>query len=126
MLYWLIVVHGLAVMAIILSPLALIFQLIFSLLMAVSLFFYLQFTPGVYTIRYSSFKGWEWRDLACEFSLLDVLSTTVMSPYFIVLQVQTDKRQNRTLFICKDAMLEDDYRRLLVTLKINGLKKNQT
>jgi hypothetical protein len=35
-------------------------------------------------------------------------------------------KQKQSILICKDALINDDYRKLMVALKITGLKKGET
>jgi len=74
------------------------------------------------SIRISSQKGWQISFLDSCFIAMDILPSTVISPYFIVLHFKQQQMPKQTLFILKDALVDDEFRKLVVQLKISGLK----
>jgi len=74
------------------------------------------------SIRISSQKGWQISFGDSCFITMDILPSTVISPYFIVLHFKQQQMQKQTLFILKDALVDDEFRKLVVQLKISGLK----
>jgi len=73
-------------------------------------------------IRISLQKGWEITFVDNCFIAMEILPSSVISPYFIVLHFKPQKMPKQTLFIFKDALVDDEYRKLVVQLKILGLK----
>jgi len=68
-------------------------------------------------------KGWEFADFDNVFFQMQVMPSTVLTPYFLILHFQPHNHSKRTILICRDALIDDEYRKLLVILKISGLKK---
>jgi hypothetical protein len=83
--------------------------------------FYLSSGNNASTIRYSDSIGWEWREQEHVFLQIEILPTTVTSLFLIVLHFKTQSQKKKSILIYKDSMLADEYRQLLVILKINGL-----
>jgi len=75
------------------------------------------------TIRYSTAKGWELGHIEGVFSSIQVLPSTVLTPYLLILHFKLQNNSKKTILICRDALIDDSYRKLLVLLKISGLKK---
>jgi hypothetical protein len=66
-------------------------------------------------IRYTEKLAWEISD-GDDFEAVDILKSTVITTTFIFLQINNKP----TLLIANDALDEDDYRRLIVKLKITA------
>jgi hypothetical protein len=64
-------------------------------------------------IRYTENLGWEISDGGA-FVAVEILKSTVVTTAFIFLQMQNKP----TIFIANDALSEDDYRQLIVKLKM--------
>ena len=56
------------------------------------------------------------------FHVIELLASTVVSRYIIVLHFVQNK-ENQTILICRDALFYDEFRKLMVALKISGLNK---
>lgn len=119
LVYWLLLIHLLAIVGIALSGLALVLQLIFGVLVALSLTFYLRYTNTQATFKHSVL-GWEQLTSEDDFCAIEILPTTFISTRFITLHFRAKNGQKNTRFICYDSLATDDYRRLLVALKINN------
>jgi len=123
---WLAILHGLSFIAVFLTSVALVYKALLWCTIIFSLFFCLdrenRFNGLV--IRYSSFKGWEFADLEDIYSPIEVLPSTVITPYFLIMHFNQQNRQKQTILICKDALINDDYRKLMVALRISGLKRD--
>jgi hypothetical protein len=64
-------------------------------------------------IRYTEKLGWEISE-GGDFEAVDILKSTVVTTFFIFLQI----RKKPTILIANDALSEDDYRQLVVKLKM--------
>jgi len=117
--------HALSVGAVFLSALRLSYQLSIVLFLVFSLIFYLRreqrFTG--FSIRHSHGRGWEMSDRNDSFYPIKILPETVLHSYLIVLNIRkSTNNQKQTILVCNDAMSKECYRKLMVELKINGLK----
>jgi len=74
------------------------------------------------SIRISSEKRWQISFVDSYFITIEILPSTVISPYFIILHFKQHQKPKQTLFILKDALVDDEFRRFVVQLKIAGLK----
>lgn len=120
MFKWLISMHFLAVMAVFLSDVSWSYQLIMSLFIILSCYIYSKCLSRGSTFRYSSVSGWEWLNAEQKFSTIEILSSTVITPLFIALHYRY-KYKKTAIIICRDALPKENYRHLLISLKINGL-----
>ncbi len=76
------------------------------------------------SIVHSMVSGWEMALSDHQFYPVKILASTVITPYLIVLHYKIQNKQKKTILICKDALIEDDYRKLMVELKISGIQKD--
>jgi len=97
--------------------------LIVSILMSLWLYLRKEIYFKSRWIRYSSMKGWEFADFYPVFFQMQVLPSTVLTPYLLILHFKLQNNSKKTILICRDALIDDSYRKLLVLLKISGLKK---
>lgn len=74
-------------------------------------------------VRHSHRRGWEIAFSDQNFNSITIMPSTVISTVLIVLHFNTVIKQKQAVLIYNDAMPSDDYRRLMVELKINGLKR---
>lgn len=118
--------HALAIIAVFISALALLYKTILTVCILVSLFIYAkrEFDFEGLTIRYADSFGWEIAFSENQFNPIQVLPSTVITSHSIVLQYKTQSQQKRAIIICRDAMIKDNFRKLLVELKISGLSKD--
>jgi hypothetical protein len=127
---WLIGMHGLAIFVVGITAIPLIPQVILIILILFSLFFYLKQEKAikVYTLRYSTAFGWEITNSENEFQHIEILPTTVLSPYLIFLhyKINNNNKKQKKLYvlIAKDRLSNDDFRKLRVELRISGLREN--
>lgn len=94
-----------------------------------NLFFYLrhyytQFQP--YCIRYHEASTWSVAITGNEFQTLQILPSTVVTIWLIVLHFRLENGKFQSLLIFNDALSDKDYRGLVVTLKIAGLSEHNT
>ncbi len=120
--------HALAVCVVIFTAIPLAPKVILVILILFSLLFYLKQQVGLkeITLRNTSEFGWEISNNSDQFDLVEILPSTVLTRYLIILHyiIQNNlKRKNRSVLIFKDALLKDDFRKLKVELKIEGIKK---
>ena len=125
--YFLITVHILAVVACVNNGLAFFYQLFFLFIVIGSAFFYFHkfyhFKP--YQIRYSELSGWQLAESAHDFQTMQILPTSVLTAQLLVLHFRLKTRKQYSLLIFNDALNTQDYRTLLVDLKISGLQKDK-
>jgi len=116
------------VSAVFLSALSLSYQLSIVMFLLFSLIFYLrreQKFAGV-SIRHSYGRGWEMSELNDAFYPITILPETVLHSYIMVLNIRKSTNNNKqTILVCNDAMSKECYRKLMVELKINGLKSEK-
>ncbi len=117
--------HLLAMIAAYLNTLDISFRLVIISLILINLFINLKHELQIQAvfIRSSSLEGWEITSEDGEFSVINILPSTVISPYFIFLHFKKQKKPRQSIFILKDSMIEDEFRGLIVQLRIAGLKK---
>ena len=121
---WLVVLHAIAIVAAFINALDLIYKIIITAMVLVSLLVYLKREINFHglLIRHSTALGWEVAYSENNFHVIELLASTVVSRYIIVLHFVQNK-ENQTILICRDALFYDEYRKLMVTLKISGLNK---
>ncbi len=120
------VTHIIAFAAVLLTSIVLMLKLVIILLISISLFFYIkrEIKRADFFIRYSQAFGWEIAYQENYFHSFDVLPSTVLTSYLIVLHIKQQNRGKQTILICKDTLNNDDFRKLMVELKMSGLQKD--
>lgn len=116
-------IHVLALVACVLNNLPLFIKCV--LFMAICSHFYCQrqqLKSPRYTIKHTESLGWELAD-GGEFETVQILPSTVSSIFAVFLHLKKDNKSQKTVLIVSDALTEDDYRRLIVTLKTNGITR---
>jgi hypothetical protein len=123
----LLALHCLSAFAVLLSSLDLEYKALLWSAVFFSLLFYSSKERDFngLLIRHSSLKGWELADLDGIYCPIEVLPSTVISSYLLVMHFNQKNKQKQSILICKDALINDDYRKLMVALKIAGLKKDE-
>jgi len=119
--------HIIALLAAVFNALAIFYKLVIICLILVSLFYYVKTMNQCFFIRYSTLSGWEIAYSETLFYPVRILPSTVITSYIIVLHfasTSTQKQKKRSELICKDALIDDQYRSLKVALKISGLSKD--
>lgn len=121
----LIALHALAAIAVFLTPLFFVYKI--ALLIAVLISLHLNIREELiskkYNIRHSSI-GWEISGGKSDFSSIEILPSTVITPYLLVLHFKQHNQAKQTILIGMDALNGDEYRKLIVALRIFGLKKD--
>ncbi len=123
--------HGLAIFIVAITVIPFISQVILIILILFSLIFYLKREKGVkvFTLRYSTAFGWEITNSENQFQLIEILPTTVLSPYLVFLHYKINNNNKKKKFhvlITKDRLSNDDFRKLRVELRISGLVENHS
>lgn len=118
---WLAVIHIIAIVVAFFNALTLTYRLIIIFSIVISFIFYLKRLKNVYWIRYSSLSGWELSYAENVYFPIEILPSTVLTTYLIVLHFKQLNKQKQTILIFKDSLIGDDYRKLKVELKISGL-----
>ena len=121
----LVVLHVMAVFAAIFNTLELSYKIIIIALVIISLWRYVkrEVAAKAFSIRFSSISGWEVAMLDDSFDAIEILPTTVITPYLIVLNFKMPDKQKHIVLIVKDALTDNEYRQLKVQLRISGLQK---
>jgi membrane-bound toxin of toxin-antitoxin system len=68
------------------------------------------------TIKFTEAAGWEISE-GQDFEPVRILNSTVITLYAIFLHVTRQDQGKKTIIVLSDALLEDDYRRLIVKLR---------
>ncbi|MGZ4959331.1 MAG: protein YgfX [Methylomonas sp.] len=112
--------HALSVSACWLNDLPPVISLILSSLVVMSWFVQRKAckTGHIY-LRYTVSEGWSICFDGELYLVAEIKPTTVVGKMMTILHFSADNR-SRTLLIVKDAMAANDYRRLIVNLKISG------
>lgn len=118
--------HTIAFVPVYLSAIVFIYKAILSGSIVFSLFFYLkqEIKKPNFTIRHNLKTGWEIADQNNYFQSIEILPSTVLTPYAIVLHIKQQNRKKQTILIFKDALKNDEFRKLMVELKMVGLFKD--
>lgn len=118
--------HLLAIVASVLNALALGYKITLVIFILISLFFYLRKEVKFKdtSIRYNSLSGWKIAQENSVYIPTQILPSTVITPYLIVLHLKIDNNQKPTLLICKDALIDGEFRKLTVELKISWREKD--
>jgi len=123
LLYLLFINHALATCACFSNGLAIGYQLVAVFMVIISASFYRRdyknFQP--YDICHNETLGWQLAKIENDYQNIMILPTTVLTAQFMILHFQFQTGRKQALFIVKDALEKQDYRRLLVELKVSGL-----
>jgi hypothetical protein len=105
------------------NDLPLIFQLSLTVMVLGSWYFQkkTEQAENIY-LRYTANGGWFISLDGSEFLGISIKPETLLNPLLIVLSFQMERR-SRTLLILNDAMQANEYRKLVVLLKISGLSQ---
>lgn len=122
LVYGLIAIHFLAFIAAGLNSLALLYKLALWVLIITSLIIYLRCSNKEFFIRYGSLSGWEIADSENSYLPITILASTVICPYLIVLHFYRQNKKKQTILIAIDALKNDEYRKLMVALKVSAMK----
>ena len=123
--YFLIAIHALAAIASVANDLTLIYQLIALLAVIISAVFYGREYVRFQTffIQYSETLGWQLANRKNDYHAIHILPSTVLTASFITLHFKLKSRKKKSVFILRDAMTNEGFKALLVTLKISALSK---
>ena len=112
--------HALAVSACWLNELPIFFRVTFFILVAASWIFQRKACKAnkLY-LRYTLANGWAVSFDGTGYLDVKINPTTVVGMMVTILHFDLDNR-SKTLVVVKDAMIEDEYRKLIVLLKISG------
>ena len=117
-------IHAIAIITAFINALALIYKVIITVMVLVSLLVYIKREINFHglLIKHSNGGGWEVARSGNNFFTIEILSSTIITRYIIVLHfIQNKKKQ--TILICRDALFYDEFRKLMIALKISGLKR---
>ncbi len=124
LLKFLIALHLLSILPVLFTPLALVYKIALIVVIMGSLRIYLikENSREKIFIRHKSVMGWELAGREEKFDLIEVLPSTVVTPYFSILNFKIHENKKQTILIIKDGLTADNYRKLVVLLKMVGLK----
>jgi len=119
---YLLLLHTLSLVSVMLISAVLWFKVV--LMMAVSLsavFYYYRYKNQYdrFTIKHSSEFAWQWLVCGQEPAVLEILKSTVITQWVIVLHVKIDENY-RYLLVLADSVDSESYRKLQVRLKIEA------
>ena len=115
--------HALAILSVMLNSLAWMYKVILIVLLLVSLWDCLKQEIGRkgFSVRFNALLGWEVAWLGNDFCAATLLKSTVVTPYLIILHFKMLDNRKHAALIVKDAMTKNEYRQLLVKLKVSGI-----
>lgn len=118
--------HIVAVIAAILNTLVLSYKIIIIALVVLSLWRNImrEMAAKAFSIRFNTISGWEVAMLDDDFNAVEILPATVITPNLIVLNYKMLDKEKHIILIVKDALTDDEFRRLKVQLRISGLQKS--
>jgi toxin CptA len=127
LLRFLIITHSLAVFASLANALPWLYKLLSLAAVGLSLFislrrYHYQFQP--YCIRYNETSAWSIAMMDDDFQPMQILPSSVITSWLIVLHFQLENGKHQQSVILNDALSEQDYRTLVVTLKIASLSQD--
>lgn len=112
--------HALSVLACWLNDLTILYSLALSLLAIASWYFqHKACEASCIYLRYTPTDGWTVSFDGNEYFVVQIRPTTMVGRMLTVLHFSA-KNSHSSLVIFKDAMTANDYRRLIVALKISG------
>lgn len=122
----LIITHALAIFAGLANSLFWFYKLIALIVVGCSLFVYLrryhyQFQP--YQLKYNEDSVWSVAITDNDFQTMQILPSSVITTWLIVLHFRLENGKRQDLVILNDALNQQDYRSLAVSLKIAGLSQ---
>ncbi|NOQ76836.1 MAG: hypothetical protein GQ475_03405 [Methylococcaceae bacterium] len=122
---WYILIHILAVSAVFLSSLFLFYKTLVLIVILLGLWMVLnrQMEFDKVVIRHRLKTGWDISFLEGIFDSIEVLPSTVITPYILILHFKITNQQKQTILILKDSLVAEKYRELMVSLKLFGLLK---
>jgi hypothetical protein len=122
-LYLLLINHLLATFACFSNGLPINYQFIALFIVVISASFYwLDYKKfQSYTISHNKVSGWQLAKIENNYQDIKILPTTVLTAQFIVLHFRFHTGKKQAVLIVNDALEKQDYRRLLVELKVSGL-----
>jgi hypothetical protein len=121
---FLIVAHGFGIFASLANALPWIYQVFSLAVVGLSFFSSLRhhYNHNIsYQIRYNKDSTWSLAIRNNVFQALEILPTSVITRFLIVLHCRFENGKPYNLVIFKDALNEKDYRALVLILKIAGL-----
>ncbi len=113
--------HIIALLAAVLNALAIFYKLAIICSICLSFYYYFKTLNQCFFIRHSSVSGWEIANSENLFHPVQIMPSSVITTCLIVLHYKMQNRKMQSALICKDALINDEYRALKVELKIAGL-----
>jgi hypothetical protein len=81
-------------------------------------------TKKKYILRFSLLSGWAIAYAENHYHPITITPSTVITRYLIILHFKMQNQQKQAILIFNDALNGDEYRKLVVELKISGLAKD--
>jgi hypothetical protein len=115
--------HGLALLAAGLNPLAIWLRLVLAGVVLASLGLELRRyrSPAIVGLQLKSDGFWALQGRDGPEIESSLLPSSLVNPWFVLLHFRSGD-QSHSLLICRDSLSEDDFRKLRVALKVAGLK----
>ena len=76
-------------------------------------------------LKFSSISGWELA-IKTNYDPIQILKTTVITRFVIILHFLDQNRKKRSILICKDSLAAEEFRKLTIELKISENYGNQS
>ncbi len=122
---WLIVLHCMAILAAMINSLSLEYKVALIFIILLSLWRYLKYgnTFHQFSLRHNASSSWEIAIQNEPFKTFQILPTTVLTPLIIFLHIRSANKK-LAFPILKQGLIKDDFRKLIVDLKISGIEHN--
>ncbi len=120
----LVFLHLIALVATVFNALGVIYKLIICTSILISLFINKKNTPKKYILRFSLLAGWAIDFAENHYHPITIIPSTVITRFLIILHFKMQNQKKQTILIFNDALNGDEYRKLVVELKISGLAKD--
>jgi hypothetical protein len=121
LLHFLVIIHALAGVACLTNALPFLYKILLLVTVGASFFlnlrrYHIQFQP--YQLKYHQDSGWSIAIENDNFQTLEILPSTVITIWLIALHFRLENGKSQSLLIVNDALSQQSYRALVVTLKV--------
>lgn len=79
---------------------------------------------GIYQLRFTEFSGWEMAFEHNDYNRVTISESTVVTAFVIFLHCNMQNQTSKTLLIANDSLSKNDFRRLIVRLRISGHERH--
>lgn len=80
---------------------------------------------GIYQLRFTDFSGWEMAFEHNHYNRVTISESTVVTAFAIFLHCNMQNQTSKTLLIANDSLSKNDFRRLIVRLRLSGHERHR-